>query len=244
MKKLAVLISAALLLSLSTTSQAANVPDEQFAVTKATTDDRYTGINLDDTQSNRHRFSALLAYTGDGSVDGQSLITGQWICKVYGEADCSKEKLFIYYNQLGYCNTTLTSDCVANVSARDSMGKEYQGSFVEDYASDSPYAFVGNKSVNLPTSGTSFIVDFPSLPHSGGSKYFVTANLTGKKTFGADQKFLVQSMSTAIYAVTKVEGRWSRGKPDLDTVPKATRVGGLIAKQGGWSMDSKPPPPS
>jgi hypothetical protein len=72
----------------------------------------------------------LEAFTSNGTTrDSQVLTKVQ--CTSIGEPGCEKEKFFQYNALLGMCDNTLTTDCVVNVQAKDSAGKNQIGKFVE-----------------------------------------------------------------------------------------------------------------
>jgi hypothetical protein len=193
---------------------AADKPDEQFMVVNPPTNDRYTGINLADDNFGKNALSSLEAMTADGT-SGDSTITSRTKCMKIGDTGCESNKYFQYNALLGMCDSQLTTDCVTKVFARDLSGTTYEGQFVENFPGKTDYTFPGETSVNLPTGASSFIVDFPELPHNGGTKYLVLVYMQGAKGF-QDNKFHIEGFNSGIYAVSKVDSRCNIPKPELN----------------------------
>lgn len=208
---------------------AAGVPDEQFVVTAPTTDDRYTGINLADEKMAPLALSLLEATTGKGT-DRFSQVLTKTQCRKIGAPGCEPEKYFQYNALLGNCDETFQSDCVNKVAAVTSNGQEYVGTFVEKFPGETSYTYSGDASIDLPSGSSAFIVDFPQIPHKGGTKYLVVTYLQGSRGIG-ERKFKVESFSSAIYAVSKVEGEFGVPGPENDLRPDHT-LGGRASKGG------------
>lgn len=215
-------------------SFAADVPGEQFVIGNPPTNDRYTGINLSDDQFSRNTFSSLEAFTADGTSENSRMLT-RTTCKKLGATGCESEKYFQYNAQLGMCSGTVTSDCVTKVFARDASGKETIGTYVEDFPGPGEFSYEGNPSLNLPTGTSTFIVDFPEIPHAGGTQYLVVVWLQGARGFN-ESKFHIENFNSGIFAVSKKEGRYSITKPETIVRPDFT-VRGRSYSQGGFNED-------
>jgi hypothetical protein len=217
-----------------TVAQAADVPGEQFVIGNPATNDRYTGINLSDDQATRNTYSALEAFTADGTSPGSRMLT-RAVCKKVGDPACGPEKYMQYEAQLGMCDAKVTSDCVTEVFARDENGREFVGKYVEDFPGASEFSYEGNPEINLPTGSSTFIVDFPEVPHAGGTQYLVVLWLQGDRAFN-ESKFKLGNFNSGIFAVSKKAGRFSVTKPETIVRPDF-RVSGRQSSQGGFNLD-------
>jgi hypothetical protein len=130
------------------------------------------------------------------------------------------------------CDNTLVTDCVVGVQAETSVGKNYVGKFVSKFPGDTPYTFKGDAKIGLPHGSSSFIVDFPDLPHSGGTEYLIVVWLQGSRGFGASN-FSVDNFRSAIYAVSRVKGSFGVPGPEKDIRPDH-KLGGRQIRSGGW----------
>lgn len=234
LKKLVVTLVLPLALISGTVAQAVDAPGEQFIIGNPPTNERYTGINLSDDQATRNTYSALEAFTADGTSPGSRMLT-RVVCKKVGTPECGPEKYMQYEAQLSMCNAKVTSDCVIEVYARDESGREFIGRYVEDFPGSSEFSYEGNPEINLPTGSSTFIVDFPDVPHAGGTQYLVVVWLQGDRGFN-ESKFKLGNFSSGIFAVSKKAGRYSVTKPETIVRPDF-RVSGRQASQGGFNMD-------
>ena len=212
----------------------AGVPDEQFVITNPLTDERHTGINLADINFSVNSISMLEAFTADGTTR-DSRILAKVQCQKIGDVGCESEKYFQYNALLGLCDSTLTTNCVAEVFATNSAGKRVVGKFVENFPGTTKYTYPGDATVGLPTGASSFIVDFPEMPHTGGTTYLVVAYLQGARGFG-QAKFEIENFNSAIFAVSKVSGSFSMPKPEMNIRPDH-RLAGRQLTAGGFSSD-------
>jgi hypothetical protein len=234
-KVLIALLLPAVLLS-SSLAEAADLPGEQFVITNPLTSDRYTGVNLADDNASKNTFSALEAFTANGTTRDASILTRQ-TCKKIGDVGCESNKYFQYNAQLGMCDSILKTDCVTRVFARDESGREIEGKFVENFPGDTEFSYPGDPSIGLPAGTSPFIVDFPTHPHQGGTLYLVVLWLQGARGFNETQ-FSVENFSTGIFAVSKVNGNYSMARPadNAGTRPDH-KLGGRQSTAGGFNMD-------
>lgn len=217
---------------------AADVPDEQFTPANPATGDRYTGIYFAVGEDDKNSMSALEAFTADGTSRSSRMLT-RTVCKKIGDAGCESGKYFQYSSQLTFCNVQITSDCVKSVFAKDANGNALEGSFVEDYPGETKYSYLGDPSVDLPPGTSSFIVDFPTLSHKGGTKYLVIVSLLGYRGFN-EAKFTLENFTTAIYPVSKITGNFNVNQPE-DMVRSDFVLFGRQRKGGGWTDDGNGP---
>ncbi len=209
---------------------AADLPGEQFVAAKPPTNDRYTGIKFAVGENDKNTISSLEAFTADGTARNSRMLTRQ-ICNKIGDTGCESTKYFQYNSQLGMCTDSINSDCVKSVFATDAAGTSVEGKFVENYPGKTSYSYVGDPSLDLPPGDSSFIVDFPTLPHQGGTKYLVIVSLIGYRGFG-EAKFTLEDFVTSIYAVSSVAGQYQASRPETVVRPDFI-VAGRSKTQGG-----------
>lgn len=214
-------------------ASSATVPDEQYVVQGPPTPERSTGLYLEDTQLNRNTFTYLEARTADGTSMSSRLLT-RTVCKKVGDPGCESDKYFQFSTQFQYCNSVLTSDCVSSVFARDKNGNLVEGKYVEDFPGDTSLSYTGDPLLNLPSGGSTFIVDFPTLPHQGGTQYLVVASVTGSKGFEAS-KFSLEGFNSGIFAISKINGQFTPAQPETTSDIRPDHVvGGFQYKGGNW----------
>ena len=224
----------ALTMGVQVVSQAAVIPDEQFVISNPLSDDRYTGINLADVNFSVDSISMLEAFTADGTSRDSRILT-KVQCQKIGDVGCESDKYFQYNALLGLCDSTLVTNCVSQVFATNSAGKRVVGKFVENFPGTTKYTYPGDSTVGLPTGASSFIVDFPEIPHVGGTTYLVVAYLQGARGFG-EAKFEIENFNSAIFAVSKVSGIFSMPKPEMN-IRSDHKLGGRQLTAGGFSSD-------
>jgi hypothetical protein len=131
----------------------------------------------------------------------------------------SQNKLTGMYNALlGPCSTQTSVDCITSLSATKSDGTLISGKVSNEFTSYNPQGFVGDPSINLPTSGSSFVYDIPELPHAGGTKYLVVAQLDGRKVWSSP-KFAEPNLQLGIFAVSFINGSFNPNTTPSDLTP-------------------------
>ena len=210
---------------------AADLPGEQFVAPKPPTNDRYIGIKFAVDENDKNITSSLEAFTGDGTSRNSRMLSRQ-VCNKIGDTGCEPSKYFQYTSQLSLCTDSVTTDCVKNVTATDAAGATVEGKFVENYPGKTSYSYAGDPSIDLPPGDSSFIVDFPTLPHQGGSKYLVIVSLLGYRGF-SESKFTLEDFTASIYAVSKVDGQHQISRPETIVRPDFTLAG--RSRSGGGS---------
>ena len=212
---------------------AADIPGEQFVASKPPTNDRYTGISFAVDVNDKNIISSLEAFTADGTSRNSRMLTRQ-VCIKISDEGCDSSKYLQYTAQLSLCADSIVSDCVKSVSATDPTGNIVEGKFVENYPGKTKYSYVGDPAVDLPPGDSSFIVDFPSLPHQGGTKYLVMVNMLGYRGFN-ETKFSIEDFASSIYAVSKVDGPYQTSRPETIVRPDFVVAG--RSRSGGGSQD-------
>ena len=207
------------------------LPGEQFVATKPPTNDRYTGIKFAVGENDKNTISSLEAFTADGTFRDSKMLTRK-VCNKIGGEGCEPSKYFQYNSQLSLCDTNLVSDCVKSVFAIDANGTKVEGKFVENYPGQTKYSYTGDPDLNLPPGDSSFIVEFPTLPHKGGNQYLVIVSLIGYRGFN-ETKFTLEDFVTSIYAVSRVSGEYQSSRPETVVRPDFTLAS--RSKLGGGS---------
>ena len=207
---------------------AANIPDEQFVIGGPEGQVSSLGVVIEDSQKLKNTFSTLQAFTSDGKVVGQSNVTSVTNCFEFGSVGCESNKFFNFMANLGYCDQALTTDCIQEVTAVDANGKSLKVDFVSPFPSKMPYAFKGDPKVNLPSGGSTFLVDIPEAKHAGGTQYLIVGQMMGRKEFDA-VNFTSDNFSLGIFAVSKVSGRYQIAGPGTDV--KFFRTLGMVSNQ-------------
>ena len=222
----AVIAALALAGGLSVPANAADFPDEQFVISSPPGDVPSFGVVIEDSQKLKNTFSTLQAFTSDGTQQGVSKVLSVNNCFEYGTADCGQDKFFNFMANLGFCNAGLTTDCVQAVSATNSSGKKLAVNYVGAFPEKMAYAFKGNLQANLPTGGSTFLVDIPEAPHVAGTQYLVVAQAQGNKMAG-NPLFYLNEFSLGIFAVSKVTGRYQITGPTTEVA--AFKVLGMVS---------------
>lgn len=190
------------------------------------------GVLIDDTTMMKKQWATLQAFTGDGPGN-TGKVTSVQNCSSYGSKGCESNKHFNFKALLPYCQSPTSHDCISSLVATGPDGIEHKAEYVEDFPGKTEYSYVGDDSVNLPSSGSNFIVSIPSLPHSQGDKYLVSSTLMGNKS-GSEKTFRVHTFNNAIFAVKVIDGSYTTAS-SAAKVEDYNEVG--MTAGGGLPMD-------
>jgi len=135
----------------------------------------------------------------------------------------------LYNSLLSSCSSTITVDCVSSLKVTKADGTIVTGKPTTEFSSHNPQDFIGDPAVNLPTSGSSFLYDIPELPHQGGTKYLVVAQLDGRKD-STSAKFSDPNLQMGIFAVSLVNGTFNPNTTPSDLTPSGRGPNGEPAK--------------
>lgn len=124
----------------------------------------------------------------------------------------------IYNALLSSCSSNIIVDCVNSLKVTKSDGTILTGTPSNEFFSYNPQGFQGDRSVNLPTSGSSFLYDIPGLPHQGGTKYLVVVQLDGRKESTSPQ-FANPNLQIGIFAVSLINGNYNPNITPSDLNP-------------------------
>jgi hypothetical protein len=151
--------------------------------------------------------------TLEGYIEDSSGTITPTVCNKLEDLGCESGKYLEYDSQLTYCSVDQITDCVKSVTAQDAFGQMTEGRFIQDYPGKTKFSYQGDTSVNLPPGASTFLIDFPSVPHKGGSQYLIIASLLGFRELN-EVNFQVSQFTTAIYAVSKIEGNYILTQPE------------------------------
>jgi hypothetical protein len=202
---IAAFIGATLLIGGANASRADELIGEQFEITPPPV--LSIGVIIDDSAMIKKQWASLQAFTGDGANNTGNVVTVQ-NCSSFGEKGCEADKHFNFKSMIPYCVDADAHNCISSIVATGPDGIPHEATFVEEFPGKTQYAFTENLDVNLPASGSNFIVSIPSLPHSQGDKYLVASALEGQKT-GSSKRFDINTFNTGIFAVKVVEGNYT-----------------------------------
>jgi hypothetical protein len=214
-KLLTVLIGIALVAGSSTAVRAVDIPDEQFVIGDPTVNAPSLGVVIEDSQKLKNTFSTLQAFTAGATVNGQTMVKSVVNCTKVGMVGCERDKFFNYMANLELCSDYLTTDCVRSVEATNSSGKPLNVNYLGNFPSKMPYSFTGNADLNLPSGGSTFLVDIPEAPHAGGSKYLIVAQMVGNKQLN-QSKFDLGQFNLGIFAVSLISGDYNAAGPSTE----------------------------
>ena len=216
-------------------ANASDTPDEQFVISYDTTGESSLGVVIEDSQKLKNVYSSLQAFTADGTERNVSKYTSVETCKSVGAPNCEASKYFNYNAVLGHCDSSLTTDCVQDIQATDSAGKTLTVTTLGSFPTVMPYAFTGNPALNLPSGGSTFLVDIPGAPHKGGTQYLIVAQMQGNKMFG-EERFFTQAFNLGIFAVSKITGNYLTTGPALKISEFTVPLGGVSG--GSQALDN------
>ena len=142
----------------------------------------------------------LLGQDADGTTVGTSNVLANHWCKAVSDPECAKVKYFQYSATLGFCSSTVTTDCITSVEAVDASGKALAVNKVKSLSGTKYLPFTGYPEMGIPNGGAAEIVDIPGAPHSGGTQYLIDVHNDGAFMNGSD-KSLSKSFNAQIFGI-------------------------------------------
>jgi len=142
----------------------------------------------------------LLGQDADGTTVGTSNVLANHWCKAVSDPECAKVKYFQYSATLGFCSSTVTTDCITSVEAVDASGKALAVNKVKSLSGTKYLPFTGYPEKGIPNGGAAEIVDIPGAPHSGGTQYLIDVHNDGAFMNGSD-KSLSKSFNAQIFGI-------------------------------------------
>ncbi len=211
-------VSVLLAVSISAFALTANaaVPDEEWRQSPPPTSDASWGILAQGITQTFTRFAhpQLMSFKADKYEIGTGKVLSVKACSSFAESDCPRDEFQKYGAPLGIC-TANSSDCIEEVGATTSTGEKLTVNFVREFPGKTGWEFVGNKEANLPSSGSTFLVDVPKAPHSAGSLYLISS-IIGSRRMPQDAKFAPATLETSIWPVRMLTGRYDFYRQSLD----------------------------
>lgn len=228
MKKLLSVILAIALSSFVITANAA-APDEEWRQSPPPTADASWGILAQGITQTYTMFAhpQLMSFKADKYEIGTGKVLTVKACNSFAESECPRDEFQKYGSPVGMCNAD-SSDCIEEVAATTATGEKLAVNFVKDFPGKTGWEFVGDKAANLPTSGSSFLVDVPKAPHSAGSLYLVSSILGGNR-MPKEAQFSPATLETSIWPVRLKTGSYEIASESLD----AKMYSGLGINTGG-----------
>lgn len=226
MKKRIALLTILLLLSGTQVSFSSAIPDEQFYFKINPPGPEYIGyassnsfeLRMSNSSYIQVKFKDIEAAEQLRAIDA-IYECGQPTSKCVPNSEMTKNGLTGIYNSLlSSCSVTITTDCVTSLTVTKDDGTTFAGTPSSEFTSYNPQGFIGDTSVNLPTSGSSFVYDIPGLPHAGGTKYLVVAQIDGRKEKLAT-KFSDPNLQLGIFAVSFINGNYEANITPSDLNP-------------------------
>ncbi len=219
----------AIALSSFVISANAAVPDEEWRQSPPPTADASWGILAQGIQQSNTTFAhpQLMSFTADKYEIGTGKVLTVKVCHSFAQSECPHEEYQKYGSPVGMCNSE-SSDCIEEVGATTSTGEKLTVNFVKDFPGKTGWEFVGDKAANLPTSGSTFLVDVPGAPHASGSLYLISS-IIGATRMPQDAKFGPATLETSIWPVRLLTGTY-------DVYPESTdpnMYSGLGINSGG-----------
>jgi hypothetical protein len=183
-----------------------SVPDEQWNLPMNAPDQEQAeliGLKIADPAAGLDEPS-FLAGDQNGSGD-QSQI---YLCANEQDSKCTGAKEVNYRAYLPPCDATNTINCISDVSAINSDGKEITGSFSKFFPTVGADDYPGDPSKNLPVGSSPSVWTIPGVIHGGGAdtyllRFAVTGNSDSAGHFHAD------SIQAALFPVTTQSGGYS-----------------------------------
>lgn len=100
-------------------------------------------------------------------------------CTSADNAACQGNDKLWFVAHLPQCDATITTDCIASVSATKTGGTEQIATFNKYFPDQGPKSFTGKPSIQLPSGRAPSIWKIPGAPHAAGDEYAVVARLRG-----------------------------------------------------------------
>ena len=198
----------AIALSMFAISASAAVPDEEWRYSPPPTSDASWGILAEGISQSYTLFAhpQLMSFKADKYEFGTGKVLEVKVCHSFVSSDCPHDQYQHYGAPLGMCNAQ-SSDCIEEVGATTTSGEKLKVNFLRDFPGNTGGEFVGDKSANLPTSGSTFLVDVPGAPHASGSLYLISSIINGSR-MPVEEKFSPGILETSIWPVRLTSGQY------------------------------------
>jgi len=163
----------------------------------------YTGVLVEDSFLLTTRQSNMVGFYFE-QKDGNWIVKDAKTCTAYSDPNCSNADNLWYDAILGACKTSADTNCVVGITAIKD-GKEITGKFSQNYPATNEYAFMGDKSLNIPDGGLPSLWTFDGLSHQGGDQFMVFPRYfhNGNVYFGNKSSLSPHQFDMGIFAVSK-----------------------------------------
>ena len=171
---LSLLLSWTLLVAPSQSAENITDPNQGWSVPENTSGPGSQNGYFGERSSDDRDYSALLDVS-KMKADAQEDPT----CASLDDPKCISTQNFIYYAQIPVCKSVADTNCIDSVSAINSAGKIYPGSFSRYFPEIAQNQFEGKASANLPSGGGASLFSIPGAEGPAGSTYFVSVVISG-----------------------------------------------------------------
>ena len=162
--------------SLGQSVTASQTEDEQWSSPFASTAGLH-GLELMEMSGSRSNISLLTGRTAGG----------ERICSSLEDASCSGDVSFKAV--LAPCSAAVPVDCIESVIAKDASGNAINATFDRFFPARGTNEYTGAASQSIPSGRVPSLWNVSGLPHSNGSQYLVSVQVTGGRVGGNSSQF-------------------------------------------------------
>ena len=206
-----------------------SLPDEQFYFKVGVPGPEYIGYSSSNSFELRMATSSYIQIKYQQVPEAERLRAidkiyecGQPQSKCTSIKDMSAQGLTgEYLALLGPCNSEIRVNCIDSLTATKPDGTVLTGIPKEDFRSYNPQKYIGDLNYDLPTGSSSITYEISGLPHQGGNRYLVVAQLDGRKS-PQEEKFSSPNLQLGIFAVAFKNGSFNPNQtsPTDLTIPE------------------------
>ena len=218
------LVMAVTTVSLAQSVAASQTEDEQWSSPFASTAGLH-GLELMEMSGSRSNISLLTGRTAGGEK----------ICSSLEDASCSGDVSFKAV--LAPCSTAVPVDCIESVIAKDASGNAINATFDRFFPTRGTNEYTGAASQSIPSGRVPSLWNISGLPHSNGSQYLVSVQVTGGRVGGNSSQF-PREVSASINPVSISQTACDvRFHSCTDRYFEGTRNGQTSVEFGGAAYD-------
>ena len=107
---------------------------------------------------------------------------GYWVepCNSMSDGNCAGSNGSLFYTALlPPCTVASQIDCIAELGSVNGDGSKSPGTFVQYFPTTGRHDFSGDPALSLPSGVPPSMWSLPSIPHNGGTSYFVKVGTQG-----------------------------------------------------------------
>lgn len=165
------LVMAFTTVSIGQSVTASQAEDEQWSSPFASTVGLH-GLELMEVSGSRSNVSLLTGRTAGGEK----------ICTSLNDASCAGDVSFKAV--LEPCSIAVPVDCIESVSAKDASGNAINATFDRFFPARGVNEYTGDSSQSIPSGRAPSLWNVSGLPHSNGSQYLVSVQVSGGRVGG------------------------------------------------------------